>query len=177
MKSFFCLTIVAIVFLFSSCEKRKPYSINWEGNNLCVVVLHHSSQNQNNPIGYWRGVVDDIYNEISTTDKLGNITIFLSVEDPKMDKFGNESMEYYTIEITSIPISEAKRFKSGTYFDMEYGLINNFLKASSLRQQTLPDGTKVYLAPGDSLPTQEESNFTVTPITNPQDTIDSKYKF
>ena len=167
MKTVFYITIVTIVSLFSSCEKRKPYSINWEGNNLCVV-LHHSSQNQNNPIGYWRGVVDDIYNEISTTDKLGNISLFLSVEDPKMDKYGNESMEYYTIEINSIPISEAKKYKSGTYFDMEYGLINNFLKATSLRQQTLPDGTKVYLAPGDSLPTTQQV-FT-SPIEQPDST-------
>ncbi|WP_305156448.1 hypothetical protein [uncultured Muribaculum sp.] len=186
--------IVLLLLSISSCtltqsHNDKPYSIYWEENNLCVEMPHPTMGIVTPGLANWRGVdldnvVEDIYNECLKTHKSGDIVVWARFENPQTDKYGNETKAYDESEIVTIPLEEAKKYKSGKFLDAEYQIKQNFYNAAfgenqtygNLRQTTLPDGTKVYLAPGDSLPTERfQPDDFVTPITNPADTANFEY--
>jgi len=120
---------------------------------------------------YWRGVrldnvVKDIYTECLQCNKSGDIdiTVWVRFENPQTDKYGNETMAYNEYKIATIPLSEARKYKSGKYLDNEYKLKKGFHNAAfgspktsidTLRQAILEDGTRVYIALGDSLATEK----------------------
>lgn len=83
----------------------------------------------------WNGVqlnevTDDIYKECSTTEKSGSAVVWIRFENPQTDKYGNVTMAYDDFEIADIPLSEARKYKSGKFLDTEYKLSEGIRKAA-----------------------------------------------
>lgn len=160
----------------SSCGEKPKYTVYWDNTNLCIVMPHPTV----GVVGIgridWRGVelsdvITEVHDELISTNLSGTVSIWVRFELSKTDKYGNESTTYDDHLLAEIPISEAKKFKSGKYLDIEYGLKDKLIRVvtepeSSAKERTasthetlrvayLSDGTKVYLAPGDSLATEK----------------------
>lgn len=83
----------------------------------------------------WNGVqlnevTDDIYKECTTTENSGSAVVWVRFENPQTDKYGNETMAYDDFEIATIPLSEARKYKSGKFLDAEYQLTEGIRKAA-----------------------------------------------
>lgn len=129
-----------LMLYFSSCayqreSEQKAYSIYWQENNLCVEMPHPTMGIVTPGLADWRGVdldnvVEDIYNECLKTHKSGDIVVWVRFENPQTDKYGNETMAYDDFEIATIPLEEAKKYKSGKFLDAEYKLTKGIHKAA-----------------------------------------------
>lgn len=107
----------------------------------------------------WRGVdlekvIDEIYEVCSSSQSSGDVVVFVGFENPQTDKYGNVTMAYEHFEIATIPLSEARKYKSGKFLDAEYQIKQGFHNAAFGQIQTywnyratLPDGSKVYFKP------------------------------
>lgn len=109
---------------------------------------------------HWNGVelsevADDIYKKCSTTEKSGNAVVWVRFENPQTDKYGNETMAYDDFEIATIPLSEARKYKSGRFLDAEYKLSEGIRKAafgSTDNEDDYDEWLKSqYIAPTDTL--------------------------
>lgn len=125
----------------------------------------------------WRGVelsevVEDIYNEFQRTNLSGDVSVWVRFEMPEHDKYGNENVSYDDHFLTTIPISEAKKYQSGNYLDAEYSLKNRIIQSAFPRNSFSPNGTNIYYTPGDATPTTHpQTAVQVVPIA-PTETID-----
>lgn len=134
------LLSLILVLCFSSCafqqeSKDKAYTIYWQDNNLCVVMQHPTIGLIELGREDWNGVdisevIDDIYKECSTTEKSGSAVVWVRFENPQTDKYGNETMAYDDFEIAIIPLSEARKYKSGKFLDAEYKLTEGIRKVA-----------------------------------------------
>ena len=135
MKIIQLLTILSLFLGLSSCEEKKLYTVYWQDQSLCVVLQHPTLGVAGIGVEDWRGVelsdvAENIYKEIKSSNKSGNITVWVRFENPITDKYGNETMNYNDFLIAEIPVSEAKKYKSGEYLNREYKLIDGFRKAA-----------------------------------------------
>lgn len=126
-----CLKLlVGIVLMFSlaSCEPtQNPYSIYWHDNNLCVTMPRPTSGIVELGKVDWNGVelsdvVDAIHKECLKAQKSENVDVWVRFENPQTDKYGNVTMAYDDYQIATIPLSEARKYKSGKFLDTEYKL-------------------------------------------------------
>ena len=134
------LLSLILVLCFSSCafqqeSKDKAYTIYWQDNNLCVVMQHPTIGLIELGREDWNSVqlsevADDIYKECSTTEKSRNVAVWVRFENPQTDKYGNVTMAYDDFEIATIPLSEARKYKSGKFLDAEYKLTEGIRKAA-----------------------------------------------
>lgn len=125
---------------FSSCafqheSKDKAYAIYWQDNSLCVTMPRPTIGVIELGREHWNGVklsdvADDIYKECSSTEKSENVVVWVRFENPQTDKYGNVTMAYDDFEIATIPLSEARKYKSGKYLDAEYRLTENIRNAA-----------------------------------------------
>lgn len=132
--------IILILLCISSCtstqsQEEKPYSIYWQDNNICVSMPHPTIGLVGLGREGWNGVdisevIDDIYKECSTTEKSGSAVVWVRFENPQTDKYGNETMAYDDFEIAIIPLSEARKYKSGKFLDAEYKLTEGIRKVA-----------------------------------------------
>lgn len=181
-------TIIYFVFSFIcgltvSCNHNdKAYAVEWSDNNLFITMSPPAMSTITPGLIDWHGVdlsdvMNDIHYKLLSTNHSGTVAVKIRFAIPQTDKYGNESLSFQDYLIASIPISEAKKFKSGKYLDSEYGIsdgikraalepspVNEELNYLGLKQETLSNGIKVYLAPGDSLP-EERQTTVVTPTT------------
>ena len=159
------LLIIALLLLFiSSCtstqpQEEKPYSIHWRDNSILVVMQHPTMSIVTPGLSDWRGVdlekvIDEIYEVCSSSQSSGDVVVFVGFENPQTDKYGNVTMAYEHFEIATIPLSEARKYKSGKFLDAEYQIKQGFHNAAFGQIQTywnyratLPDGSKVYFKP------------------------------
>lgn len=84
---------------------------------------------------YWNGVdlnqvAEDIYKECIKSKNSENVIVWVRFEDPQTDKYGNETMFYNDYVIATIPLSEARKYKSWKFLDSEYELIFGFREAA-----------------------------------------------
>lgn len=160
------LSITVLLLLFiSSCtptqsQQEKPYSIYWHDNNLCVVMQHPTIGLIELGREDWNGVqlnevADDIYKECSTTEKSGNAVVWVRFENPQTDKYGNVTMAYDDFEIATMPLSEARKYKSGRFLDAEYKLTEGIRKAAFGSTDNTDDYDEwlksQYIAPTDTI--------------------------
>ena len=108
----------------------------------------------------WNGVqlyevADDIHKECSTTQKSGNAIVWVRFENPQTDKYGNVTMAYDDFEIATIPLSEARKYKSGKFLDAEYKLTEGIRNAAFSPTNNEDDYDewlkKQYIAPTDTI--------------------------
>lgn len=163
---------ITLLFLWlTSCgyqreSEQKAYSLHLSDHSLSVIMPHPTMGIVTPGLADWRGVdldnvVEDIYNECLKTLKSGAITVFVGFENPQTDKYGNVTMAYEYFQIVTIPLEEAKKYKSGKFLDAEYQIKQTFYNAAFGQiqtywkyQTTLTDGSKVYLAPRDPFQTE-----------------------
>lgn len=166
-------SLILLLWL-SSCafqqeSKDKAYTFYWQENSLFVEMPHPTMGIVTPGLADWRGVdldnvVEDIYNECLKTLKSGDITVFVGFENPQTDKYGNVTMAYEYFQIVTIPLEEAKKYKSGKFLDAEYQIKQTFYNAAFGQiqtywkyQTTLTNGTKVYFLPTErTQPTQSD---------------------
>lgn len=190
-------TIIYFVFSFIcglsvSCNHNdKAYAVEWSDNNLFITMSPPAMSTITPGLIDWHGVdLSDVMNEIHykllSTNHSGTVAVKIRFAIPQTDKYGNESLSFQDYLIASIPISEAKKFKSGKYLDSEYCISDGIKRAAlepspynneglnylGLKQETLSNGTKVYLQPGDSLPQSNKTDTTTVQQTNQLDSID-----
>ena len=122
-----------IGLLFCSCSysyyEDKPYSIDWQDNNLCVIMPHPTVGIVTPGQISWSGVelsevIENIYEELQKTRLSGSVSVWVRFEMQEHDKYGNEVMSYDDHLLTEIAVIEAKKYKSGIYLDREYNLTN-----------------------------------------------------
>lgn len=175
MKQSIYLLSTLLLMAISSCGEKPKDTVYWDNTNLCIVMPHPTVGVVGVGLIDWRGVelsdiITDVHDELISTNLSGTVSIWVRFELSKTDKYGNEATTYNDHLLAEIPISEAKKFKSGKYLDIEYGLKDKLIRVvtepeSSAKERTasthetlrvayLSDGTKVYLAPGDSLAEQ-----------------------
>lgn len=135
LKSLIGTLLLSCVASCALTQTQKPYSIYWHDNNLCVTMPHPTNGIIELGKVDWSGVelsdvADAIYKECSTTKKSGNAVVWVRFENPQTDKYGNVTMAYEDHQIASIPLSEARKYKSGKYLDAEYRLTENFRNAA-----------------------------------------------
>lgn len=58
------------------------------------------------------------------------MVVWARFENPQTDKYGNETMAYDDFEIATIPLSEARKYKSCRFLDVEYKLSEGIRKAA-----------------------------------------------
>lgn len=129
---------ILLILCVASCEPtqtQKPYSIYWHDNNLCVTMPRPTSGIIELGKVDWNGVelsevADAIYKECSTTKKSGNVDVWVRFENPQTDKYGNVTMAYDDHQIATIPLSEARKYKSGKFLDTEYKLSQSIYNAA-----------------------------------------------
>lgn len=156
--------IIVILLCISSCtptqsQQEKPYSIYWQDNNLCVAMQHPTIGLIELGREDWNGVqlnevADDIYKECSTTEKSGNAVVSVRFENPQTDKYGNITMAYDDFEIATIPLSEARKYKSGKFLDTEYKLSEGIRNAAFRANSTVEEeyiAPNQYIAPTDTV--------------------------
>lgn len=157
--------IILILLSISSCtptqsQQEKPYSIYWQDNNLCVTMPHPTIGLIELGREDWNGVqlyevAEDIYKECSTTGKSGNAVVWVRFENPQTDKYGNVTMAYDDFKIATIPLSEARKYKSGNFLDTEYKLsegIRNIAFSSTNNEDDYDEWLKSqYVSPTDTL--------------------------
>lgn len=132
------LIVAALMLCVASCEPtqtQKPYSIYWHDNNLCVTMPRPTNGIIELGKVDWNGielndVADAIYRECSTTKKSGNVDVWVRIENPQTDKYGNVTMAYDDHQIATIPLSEAHKYKSSKFLDAEYKLTAGIRKAA-----------------------------------------------
>lgn len=172
MKQIIYILSIIFIIALSSCGEKPKYTVYWDNTNLCIVIPHPTVGVVGVGLIDWRGVelsdvITDVHDELISTNLSGTVSIWVRFELSKTDKYGNEATTYDDHLLAEISISEAKKFKSGKYLDIEYGLKDKLIRVvtepkSSAKERTasthetlrvayLSDGTKVYLAPGDSL--------------------------
>lgn len=128
MKNPILIILYSILILSTSCdEKKSNYTLYWQDNNLCVIMPHPTMGVVTPGLIDWRGVelsevVEGICYEFKKTNLSGNVSVWVRFEMPEHDKYGNETMSYEDYFLTTIPISEGQKFKSGYYLDLEYHL-------------------------------------------------------
>lgn len=154
-----------LLVCFSSCafqqeSKDKVHTIYWQDNNLCVTMPHPTIGLIELGREDWNGVqlsevVEDIYKECSTTQKSGNAVVWVRFENPQTDKYGNVTMAYDDFKIATIPLSEARKYKSGNLLDTEYKLsegIRNVAFSSINNEDDYDEWLKSqYVSPTDTL--------------------------
>lgn len=128
MKRIIYLLLTFLFMAISSCREKPKYTVYWENANLCIVMPRPTL----GIVGFnevdWRGVdlskvMEDIYDEFILTRRSGTVQLWLRFEIPLTDKYGNETMTYEDYRLVEIPVSEAKKFKSGKYLEAEYRII------------------------------------------------------
>ena len=128
MKNTVFIMLYTILILLTSCdEKKSNYTLDWQDYNLCVIMPHPTMGVVTPGLIDWKGVelsevIEDICNEFRKTNLSGSVSVWVRFEKPEHDKYGNETMSYDDHFLTTIPISEGKKFKSGDYLDLEYHL-------------------------------------------------------
>ena len=140
-KSIFIFLCVILMVSCSIDDKKSNYALDWQGNNLCVIMPHPTMGIISPGLIDWRGVelsdvVENIYNELMKTDFSGNVSIWVRFEMSEHDKYGNQVISYDDHFLVDIPVSEAKKYKSGNYLDLEYHIKDH------IRQSAFP--TDVY---------------------------------
>lgn len=162
-----------IIGIIASCDHtNESYKVTWHSNRLFITMSQPTvwSNEIDSDVELYN-VMEDVHNALKSTELSGTVSVLVRFERPETDKYGNKTITYDDHLLAEIPISEAKKFKSGKYLDMEYGLTNELRRVlpeteekgdtayspDTLRVAYLSDGTKVYLAPGDSLATERES--------------------
>lgn len=116
----------------SSCSYKRDfeqnkYTIYWQDNNLCITIPHPTMGIVHPGLVDWRGVnlekvVEDIYKECSTSKSSGSVNVWVFFENPQTDKYGNVTMKYDDYLLATIPLSEARKYKSSRFLDAEYKL-------------------------------------------------------
>lgn len=136
MKWILSLTLlIAIISCDNRTQIQHPYNIYWQDNNLCVIMKRPTMGIVELGKIDWNGVelddvVNDIYNECIHSERNGNAIIWIRFENPQTDKYGNETMSYDDYKIATIPLSEARKYKSAKYLDLEYKLTDNIQKSA-----------------------------------------------
>lgn len=134
MKWILSLTLlIAIISCDNRTQTQRPYNIYWQDNNLCVIMKRPTMGIIELGKIDWNGVelddvVNDIYNECIHSERNGNAVIWIRFENTQTDKYGNETMTYDDYTLNTIPLSEARKYKSATYLDLEYKLTDNIQK-------------------------------------------------
>lgn len=123
----------------SSCDNHslteRSYQTYWQDNNLCVVMKRPTVGVIELGKTDWNGVelddvVESIYNECIQTERSGNAIVWVRFENPQTDKYGNLTMTYDDFEIATIPLSEARKYKSGKFLNNEYALTDKIYKVA-----------------------------------------------
>lgn len=128
---------IMLTLLLVSCnnETNKGHDIYWDNDNLCVVMEHptYGIVEINRP--NWgkvslNEVVEDIYDYIRKNEYYETVEVWVRFESPLTDKYGNETMTYEDYEIATIPVYEAKKYKSWEFLNQSYNIITNIEKAA-----------------------------------------------
>ncbi len=106
----------------------------------------------------WRGVelkkvVEDIYIECSSSKSSGNAVVWVRFENPQTDKYGNVTMAYDDYQLATIPLSEARKYKSSKFLDAEYKLSEGIRNAAFRANSTVEEiyTPNQYIAPTDTI--------------------------
>ena len=176
------LLLPLIIGIIASCDRaNESYKVTWHSNRLFITMSQPTVwNNEADSDVELSNVMEDVHDALKSTELSGTVSVLVRFERPETDKYGNETITYDDHLLAEIPISEAKKFKSGKYLDMEYGLKDKLIRVvtepeSSAKERTasthetlrvayLSDGTKVYLAPGDSLAEKYTSSAPVDSI-------------
>lgn len=136
MKWILSLTLlIAIISCDNRTQTQRSDNIYWQDNNLCVIMKRPTMGIVELGKIDWNGVefdnvVNDIYNECINSERNGNAIVWIRFENPQTDKYGNETMSYDDYKIATIPLSEARKYKSAKYLDLEYKLTDNIQKSA-----------------------------------------------
>lgn len=136
MKWILSLTLlIAIISCDNRTQPQRPYNIYWQDNNLCVIMKRPTMGIVELGKIDWNGVefddvVNDIYNECIHSERNENAIIWVRFENPQTDRYGNETMNYDDYELATIPLSEARKYKSGKFLNNEYALTDKIYKVA-----------------------------------------------
>lgn len=123
-----------LMILFIQCKEKKSYSVTFEGDNLYITMPYPrvgiSGINKRD----WKDftlndVIEGTFNKLKDSTKSGIITIWVRLENPKTDKYGNEEMRYDSQVIAKVPVSEVKKYKNYKYFDDSYRITDSINRA------------------------------------------------
>ena len=134
LKSIILISPILLMILFLQCNEKKSYSITMEGNNLYITMPYPrigvSGINKRD----WKDftlndVIQDTFKKLKNSTKSGNISVWVKLEKPKKDKYGNEEMTYNSQFIAEIPVNEVNKYKDYKYFDKSFRISDNINRA------------------------------------------------
>ena len=149
MKKLFKYSILHLpllmMILLIQCNEKKSYSITIEGNNLYITMPYPrvgvSGINQKGWSDFkLEDIIEETFIMLRKNAKSGIVNVWIKLEDPQKDKYGNQTMKYDNRIIAKVPISEVKKFKDYKYFDKEYHIsrnIESFIQ-SNIKTVTFP---------------------------------------
>lgn len=148
MKVFFNSIILSLLLFMIACDK-KDTNFQWDGNNCYIFLKDPYQEDTRIARLFWRGdlseIMNDIYKELNSSNKVGEIGLYVRFENTKPDQYGNLIEGYEEFKITTIPASEIRKYKNAKYLDDYYQITNTIRKAANGDFDTVPS---IYIEPG-----------------------------
>ena len=145
------LPIITVLVIDSCGDNKNQTNSNfqWDGNNCYIFLKDPYQEDTRIARLFWRGdlsdLMNDIYKELNSSNKSGEIGLYVRFEYTKPEQFGNLNYGYEEFKITTIPTPEIKKYKNAKYLDDYYQITNTIRKAANGDFDTVPS---IYIEPG-----------------------------